>query len=61
MVFKMSPLFCNPFLQNFKTLKFFFDLIFHQIHPMNMYFHKRGNVFIVQKALNQLYDFMHSF
>jgi hypothetical protein len=57
----MNPLFCNPFLQNFKTLKFLFDLIFHQIHPMNMYFNKRGNVLIVQKALNQLYDFMHSF
>jgi hypothetical protein len=25
-----------------------------------MYFHKRKYVFVVQKAWNQLYDFMHS-
>jgi len=47
MVLKMSPLPYNLFFQNFKTLKFFYDLIFYQIHPMNMYFHKRGHVFIV--------------
>jgi len=28
---------------------------------MNMYFHRRGHVFIIQKVWNQLYDFMHSF
>jgi hypothetical protein len=49
MVKKMNPLPCNPFLQNLKTLKFLYDLIFHQVHPMNMYFHRRGHVFIVQK------------
>jgi hypothetical protein len=43
----------NSFFQNFKTLKFLFDLVFHQVHPMNMFFH----VFFVQKVWNQLYDF----
>jgi hypothetical protein len=28
---------------------------------MNMYFHWRGHVYVVQKVWNQLYDFMHSF
>jgi hypothetical protein len=28
---------------------------------MNMYFHKRGHVFVVPKNWNQLYDFMPSF
>jgi len=28
---------------------------------MNMYFHRRGHVFVVQKIWNQLYDFMPSF
>jgi hypothetical protein len=32
---------CSPFLQNFKTFKFLNNLIFHQVHPMNMYFHRR--------------------
>jgi hypothetical protein len=30
-------------------LKFLNDLVFHQVHPMNMYFHRRGHVFVVQK------------
>jgi hypothetical protein len=30
-------------------------------HAMNMYFHRRGHSFVVQKTWNQLYDFMHSF
>ncbi len=38
---------CNPFLQNFKTLKFLYDLVFHWVHQMNMYFHRRGHVFVV--------------
>ncbi len=45
----MNLLPCNPFIQNFKTLKFLNDLVFHQVHPMNMYFHRRGHVFVVQK------------
>jgi hypothetical protein len=45
----MSPLPCNIFLQNFKILKFLNDLVSHQVHPMNMYFHRRGHVFVVQK------------
>jgi hypothetical protein len=36
----------QPFFQNFKTLKFLNDLVFHQVHPMNMYFHGRGHVFV---------------
>jgi hypothetical protein len=57
----MNPLPCNPCVQTFKTLKFLNDLVFYQAHPMNMYFHKRGHVFVVQKEWHQLYDFMSSF
>jgi hypothetical protein len=60
MVLKMNPLPCSLFFQNFKALKFLNDLVFHQVHPMNMYFHRRGHVFVVQKIWNQLYDFMPS-
>jgi hypothetical protein len=28
---------------------------------MNMYFHRKGHVFVAQKIWNQLYNFMHSF
>jgi hypothetical protein len=49
MVKKMNPLPRNPISQNFKTLKFLFDLIFYQVHPMNMYFHRRGHFFVLQK------------
>jgi len=52
----MNPLICSPFLQNFKTLKLLYDLVFHQVHLMNMYFHRRGHVFVVQFFWNQLYD-----
>jgi hypothetical protein len=45
-----------PFPSKFKTLKFLYDLVFHQVHLMNMYFHKRGHVFVVQLFWNQLYD-----
>jgi hypothetical protein len=45
----MSPLPCSPFLQNFKTLKFLYDLIFHQIHLMNMYFHRKGHFLLYKK------------
>jgi hypothetical protein len=27
-------------------LTFLYDLVFHQVHPMNMYFHKKGHVFV---------------
>jgi hypothetical protein len=57
----MSCLPCNLFLQNFKTLTFLYDSIFHQVQPMNMYFHRKRHVFVVQKVWNQLYDFMHLF
>jgi hypothetical protein len=58
---KMSHFPCSLLHQNFNTLKFLHDLIFYQIHPMNMYFYKSGHVFVVQKIWFQLYDFMHSF
>jgi len=61
MVKKMSPLFYNLFLQNFKSLKILYDLVFHQIHLMNVYFHRRGHVFVVQNIWNQSYDLKHSF
>jgi hypothetical protein len=41
---------CSPFVQNFKTLKFLNDLVFHQFHPMNMYFHRRG-MFVLYKQI----------
>jgi hypothetical protein len=49
MGFKMNPLPYNPFFQNFKSLKILNDLIFHQIHPMNMYFHRRGMFSLYKK------------
>jgi hypothetical protein len=58
---KMNPLPYNLFLQNFKTLKFLYNLIFDQVHLMNMYFHRRGHGFVAHKIWNHLYDFMHSF
>ncbi len=61
MVNKMNPFPHNPFLQNLKTLKFLYNLVFHQVHLMNMYFHRRGHAFVVQKVWIKLYDFMHSF
>ncbi len=47
---KKNPFPCNPFLQNLKTLKFLYNLVFHQVHTMNIYFHRRGHVFVVQKV-----------
>jgi hypothetical protein len=46
---EMSPLLCSPFFENFKTLNFLYDLGFHQVHPMSMYFYRRGYVFVVKK------------
>jgi hypothetical protein len=46
--FKMNSLTCKTFLQNFTTLTFLYDLVSHEVHPMNMYFHERGHVFVVQ-------------
>jgi hypothetical protein len=50
MVKKMNLLLCNLIFQNFKTLKFFYDLVFQLVRVMNMYFHKMGQVFVVQKV-----------
>jgi hypothetical protein len=60
-VFLNESLALQPFPSKFKTLKFLHDLVFHQVHPMTMYFYRRGHVFVVQKVCNQLYDFMISF
>jgi len=51
----------QPFPSNFKTLKLLNDFVFHEVHSINMYFHRRGHVFVVQNFLNQLYDFIPSF
>jgi hypothetical protein len=58
---RKSVLFLAALSFKFKTLKFLYNLVFHQVHLMNMYFHRRGHVFVVQKVWDQLYDFMHSF
>jgi len=49
MVLKMSPLHYSPFLQNFKTFKFSYDLVFHRVYPMNMYFHRKGMFLLYKK------------
>jgi hypothetical protein len=61
MVFKMSPLPFSLFLRNSKIVKLFYDSIVHEVDQMNMYFHRKSHVFVVQKNWNQLCDFMHSF
>ncbi len=59
---KKWVLFLTTLSFNFsKLLKEIYNLIFHQVHFMNMYFHRKGHIFIVQIVWNQLYDFMHSF
>jgi hypothetical protein len=55
----LNPL--NIFFLSNVFLKFLNDLVFHQIHPMNMYFDRKGQIFFVQNFLNQLYDFIPSF
>jgi hypothetical protein len=39
---KKSHFPCSPFLRNLKTFKFLYNLVFHQVHIMNIYFHRRG-------------------
>jgi len=46
---KKNLFLCNLFLENFKSLKFSYDLGFHQIHLKNMYLHKGKYVFFVQQ------------
>jgi hypothetical protein len=38
----------QPFLSKFQDFEIF-EWVFHQVHPMAMYFHRKGHVFIVQK------------
>jgi hypothetical protein len=62
MILRMNILPYSFFFQNFKTLKFFYDFIFHKIHPIKMYFHWGGGMFLLYKQFEiKLYDFMHSF
>ncbi len=49
MVFKNSHFPYNTFLQNFKTLKFSHDLVFHQVHPMSKYLHRRKHVIVITR------------
>jgi hypothetical protein len=46
---KMSFLPCSPFIKKFQNFVFLYDFVFHQVHSMNTYFHKRGHVFVIQK------------
>jgi hypothetical protein len=51
---KISVLPCNYFFQIFKTLKFLYDLVSHQVHTMNVYFHRRGACFCCTKSLKSI-------
>jgi hypothetical protein len=51
----------QPFLSKFQGFKIFVNFFFHQVHLMNMYFHRSRHIFVLQKVWNQLYDFIHSF
>jgi hypothetical protein len=44
-----NPLPCNPFFQSFKTLKLLHDLVFHEVHLMNMYFNRRRHILLYKK------------
>jgi hypothetical protein len=37
------------FFQNLKILKILYNLVLHQVHIVNMYFHRRVHVFLVKK------------
>jgi hypothetical protein len=50
MVLKMNALPYNPFFQNFKTLKFLNDLVFHQVHPRTCTYIK-GGMFLLYKKI----------
>jgi hypothetical protein len=39
----------KAFPSKFQDFDIFVGFVFHQVHPMNMYFHRRGHVFIVKK------------
>jgi hypothetical protein len=61
MVFLNESFAFQPFASKFQDFDILYDLVFHQVHLMDMYFLKKGHVFVTQNFLNQLYDFMHSF
>jgi hypothetical protein len=59
--FKKKSFPLKPFLQNLKTSKFLYNLIFRQVHIMNIYFHKKGACFcctIFLKSIVWLYAFV---
>jgi hypothetical protein len=46
--FLNEPFALQPFPSKFQDFEIFERFDFHQVHPMNMYFHRRGHVFVVQ-------------
>jgi hypothetical protein len=61
MVKKMSLFSLQPFLSNFQNiLNFLYNLIFHQVHLMNMYFHRKEHIFVVKKLeINSMTFYIH--
>jgi hypothetical protein len=49
----MSIFPCKHLVQNLKPLKFKYDFLIHQVHPMNIYLLYTKHVFLVQKVWNQ--------
>jgi hypothetical protein len=47
----------QPFFSKFLDFEILYDLNFHQIHLVNVYFHRK-DIFLLY---NRLYAFMHSF
>jgi hypothetical protein len=46
----------QPFLSKFQDFEILYDLDFHQVHLVNVYFYRKGHVFIVQLIVC-LYEF----
>jgi len=46
----MSIFPCEHLVQNLKALKFRYDFLIHQVHPMNTYLLYTKHVFLVQKV-----------
>jgi hypothetical protein len=47
----MSLLPCNFFFSNFLDFEILYDLDFDQIHLVNVYFHRKRHVFIIQSIV----------
>jgi hypothetical protein len=50
----------QPFFSKFLDFKILYDLNFHQIHLVNVYFHKKDIFFIVQSII-YIYAFLLTF